>query len=347
LIPDPGATAPGASSPIPALARDRPMRKSLLSHSDPTAVPSGNYTGRFAPSPTGPLHFGSLVSALGSFLHARAQGGRWLVRMEDIDPPREQPGAAEAILLCLEAHQLLWDGLLYQSQRGAAYEETLVKLDSLGLLYACDCTRQDLHTMGGIYQGRCRHRQVDRRQPHALRLRLYPDQPGDADWLEFEDLFQGRQRQNLRQTVGDPILKRKDGLYAYQLAVVADDLFQQITHVIRGQDLLEVTARQIALFRLLEAEAPVYGHLPLALNAQGQKLSKQNLALALDNRCATNNLWQALVFLGQNPPAELTGAEPGELLAWATANWQPEQLASLGNRLAPANHCHPLRTDLS
>src|SRR5690606_13075774 len=142
----------------------------------------------------------------------------------------------------------------------------------------------------------CRHRQVDRRQPHALRLRLYPDQPGDADWLEFEDLFQGRQRQNLRQTVGDPILKRKDGLYAYQLSAMVVDLFQRITHVIRGQVLREGTARQISLLHVRGAKAPVYGHRPLALNAQGQKLSTQNLPLALDNRRATNKPWQALVF---------------------------------------------------
>lgn len=296
------------------------------------------YIGRFAPSPSGPLHFGSLVSALGSFLHARSPGGQWLVRMEDIDPPREQPGAADVILRCLEAHQLHWDSqVLYQSQRHSAYEATLAKLDARGLLYACDCTRQDLQAMGGIYQGRCRHRQVDRQQPHALRLKLYPDQASELDWLAFDDLFQGQQRQNLRQTVGDPILKRKDGLYAYQLAVVVDDLFQQITHVIRGQDLLEVTARQIALFQLLGAQAPVYGHLPLALNPQGQKLSKQNLAPALDERQAGNNLWQALGFLGQNPPAELADAGPGEILAWALAHWQPQHLVSLGNRLAPAN----------
>ncbi len=298
------------------------------------AHPRLPYIGRFAPSPSGPLHFGSLVSALGSYLHAWEHGGQWLVRMEDIDPPREQPGAPDAILRCLETHALHWSGeVLYQSQRLEAYEAVLAQLETQGLLYACDCSRQDLQAMGGIYNGHCRDRRVDRHKPHALRLRLYEDSAGE--WLAFDDLFQGRHEQNLRQAVGDPILKRRDGFYAYQLAVVVDDLFQGITHVIRGRDILDVTARQIAFFTILGQPAPVYGHLPLALNTQGQKLSKQNLAPALDPARAGNNLWQALGFLGQNPPAGLADASAAEVLAWARHHWRSEPLSSIHSHPAP------------
>lgn len=292
------------------------------------------YIGRFAPSPTGPLHFGSLVSALASYLHAHAHQGRWLVRMEDLDPPREQPGAADAILRCLEAHQLHWDGpVLYQSQRLAAYEEVLEALRAEDLLYACNCTRQDLQAIGGIYNGRCRNRRVDTTKPHAWRLKLYDLPPVYAalnDVVGFTDLIQGEQQQNLRLNAGDQILKRKDALFAYQLAVVADDIAQQVTHIIRGQDLLEVTARQIFLFQLLGAQPPVFGHVPLVLNDYGQKLSKQNLAPPLEDAQAGNNLWHALEFLGQNPPPTLKNASATEVLLWSKAHWDM-------NRLQPHN----------
>lgn len=282
------------------------------------------YRGRFAPSPTGPLHFGSLVSALASYLDARHHHGQWLVRMEDLDPPREQAGAADSILSCLEDHGLQWDETVaYQSQRYALYEEYLDRLRQQQLLYPCDCTRQDLQTMGGIYNGRCRQRQVDPKQPHALRLKVY-DLPDlhPAEEICFIDLIQGPQCQQLRREAGDQILKRKDGLYAYQLGVVVDDIEQGITHIIRGSDLLEVTARQIFLFKLLEAPVPEFGHVTLATQPNGQKLSKQNLAPALDPNEASSNLWHALEFLHQQPPQELKGASPAELLAWASTNWQ-------------------------
>lgn len=287
------------------------------------------YRGRFAPSPTGPLHFGSLVSALASYLDARHHNGQWLVRMEDLDPPREQAGAADSILRCLEDHGLHWDDILaYQSQRHALYEDYLGRLRERQLLYPCDCTRQDLQTMGGIYNGRCRNRKVDINQPHALRLKLYdlPDQhiglQQTAEELCFIDLIQGPQCQQLRREAGDQILKRKDGLYAYQLGVVVDDIEQHITHIVRGSDLLEVTARQIFLFKLLGAPVPEFGHVTLATQPNGQKLSKQNLAPALDANNANRNLWHALEFLRQQPPQELKNAPPAELLAWATSNWQ-------------------------
>lgn len=300
------------------------MIKSLLALSPLTGSPPAAYIGRFAPSPTGPLHQGSLVSALASYLHAYSYGGQWLVRMEDLDPPREIPGAATAILRSLEDHGLEWDGeVLYQSRRLPAYEEVVQVLRAAELVYPCDCTRQDLQAMNGIYDGRCRTRRVDSGVPHALRLKLYDlPQRTTSDLVEFVDLIQGEQTQNLRSIAGDQIVKRKDGLFAYQLAVVVDDIAQRVTHIIRGRDLLDVSARQIFLFQLLNASVPVFGHVPLVMNGQGQKLSKQNLAEPLSSERAGNNLWHALTFLGQNPPAELHNAEAEEVLNWARTNWQ-------------------------
>lgn len=272
---------------------------------------------------------GSLVSALASYLHAHNAGGKWLVRMEDLDPPREQPGAADAILRSLEDHGLQWDGqVVYQSQRLAVYEEVLHYLRAQDLVYPCNCTRQDLQQMGGVYNGRCRTRNVDIHQPHALRLKLY-DLPRkhSSEQLVFSDLIQGRQQQQLRTQVGDQIVRRKDGLFAYQLAVVVDDIAQQITHIIRGADLLEVSARQIFLFQLLDAPPPEYGHVPLVMNEQGQKLSKQNMAPPLDSTKAGHNLWRALHFLAQKPPQELNNADVDEVLCWARAHWQLERVS--------------------
>lgn len=298
----------------------------------PPQTPS-HYIGRFAPSPTGPLHFGSLVTALASYLHARTRQGQWLVRMEDLDPPREQPGAADAILRSLAAHGLGWDGQVwYQSERLAAYNDTLTRLIAAGLIYACDCTRQDLQIMGGVYSGRCRTRGLAHEPTQALRLRLYDNGVIKTETLGFVDLLQGVQHQNLRCEAGDPILRRKDGLFAYQLAVVVDDIAQGITHIVRGMDLLSVSARQIALFQILEAPVPAFGHLPLVCNQSGQKLSKQNHAPALDNNHASNNLWQALMFLGQNPPAELLGGSPQELLMWAQLHWCERQLPTASTK---------------
>lgn len=288
-----------------------------------TKSTTSHYRGRFAPSPSGPLHFGSLITALASFLDARKHRGQWLVRMEDLDPPREQPGAADLILQSLEDHHLFWDeSVLYQSQRHDAYENCLRELQQKNWIYACDCSRQLLQQDQGIYQGRCRNRQTDIQSPFALRLKLY-DLPDitTADELVFDDLIQGKQIQNLRTQAGDIILKRRDGFYAYQLAVVLDDIDQNITHIIRGRDLLDVTARQIFFFQLLQKPVPIFGHLPLALMPNGQKLSKQNQAPAIESNKAALNLWNALVFLGQNPPADLKDALPVDILDWAIEHW--------------------------
>lgn len=254
------------------------------------------------------------------------------MRMEDLDPPRKQAGAADLILQCLEAHGLCWDEpVLYQSSRHTAYEQALDWLIAQGMAYPCRCSRRTLSTMGGIYDGRCRTNPPARNEICAIRLKLYdiPKHPC-SDSVEFVDIFQGRQQQNLRTQAGDQILKRRDGFYAYQLAVVVDDIFQGISHIIRGSDLLEVTARQQRLFELFNAKPPAFGHVPLALQANGQKLSKQNHAQPLDMQQASRNLWHGLGFLGQNPPASLAHASTFELLDWAIEHWQRAQVQGLG-----------------
>ncbi|TQV68293.1 tRNA glutamyl-Q(34) synthetase GluQRS [Exilibacterium tricleocarpae] len=287
------------------------------------------YIGRFAPSPTGPLHFGSLVSALASFLDARCAGGRWLVRMEDLDPPREQPGAADAILRSLDAHGLHWDGAVsYQSLRQPEYIDCLERLLERQLAYPCRCSRRDIAAMGGIYDERCRRGLEGFGGPTAVRLKvtgLPTAEPGSSA-IDFVDLFQGHQRQDLGREVGDFIIRRKDGLFAYQLAVVVDDIDQCITHIIRGSDLLSSTPRQIFLYQLLDGPIPKYGHVPLITNRRGQKLSKQTGAAALEDDRAGGNIYRALQCLRQSVPAELESADPQALLDWGTQHWQRQRV---------------------
>ncbi len=298
------------------------------------------YIGRFAPSPSGPLHFGSLVCALASYLDARARHGKWLVRIEDIDPPREPPGARAAILHCLDAHGLHWDGeLVMQSQRHGAYRELLEKLLAEDLCYRCNCTRKRLASLGGVYDGHCRDRPPPPQEAAALRLKVanLPAAYGTVrDDIAFTDDIQGRQREHLAESCGDFVIHRKDGLFAYQLAVVVDDIAQKVTHIVRGIDLLETTARQIYLFRLLGQRTPRFAHIPVLVDADGQKLSKQNHAPAVDIQQPVANLCQALGYLGMTPPADLRSASPAELLGWAVEHWQRDtvpQTASI--RFAP------------
>lgn len=287
-----------------------------------SSLSSPPYTGRFAPSPTGELHQGSLFTALASYLDARHCDGRWLVRMEDLDPPREQPGAASAILCALEAHQLYWDGeVMYQSQRLAAYSEALAQLTRAGHTYPCSCSRQRLKGLSA-YDGHCRQHPPGNKTC-ALRLRI---PAGEAGLEHYRDLWRGEQRQQLQTYPGDFVIKRKDGLYAYQLAVVVDDIAQGISHIIRGGDLLDSALRQRLLFRLLDARAPVMGHLPILVNGAGQKLSKQSFATPLDNKRAAANMEQALGQLGLPLPAELHGAPCDEQLQWASAHWRRARL---------------------
>lgn len=287
-----------------------------------------HYRGRFAPSPTGPLHFGSLIAALGSYLDARAQSGDWLVRMEDTDPPREMPGAADRILHSLEAHGLTWDeSVRYQSRQHDAYEAALEQLAQQSDVFGCCCSRkqvveraQEMGLPAGIYPGTCRQRDSGDASARAIRLRV-----GNTT-IRFSDRLQGPYQQQLAQEVGDFVLRRADGLYAYQLAVVVDDADQGISDIVRGADLLDNTPRQIFLQRRLGLPTPRYMHLPVANAANGQKLSKQNLAPPLDDQCATANVAAALRFLNLAPPDELVGADVEELLQWAVRHWMPEQL---------------------
>jgi glutamyl-Q tRNA(Asp) synthetase len=270
-------------------------------------------TGRFAPSPTGPLHFGSLVAALASWLDARAANGRWLVRMEDLDRPRVQPGAAEEILRALERLGLKWDGEVeYQSRRAALYQAALEQIRAHS--YWCCCTRREIadSSLGlasdgaAIYPGTCRRGLPPGKPPRALRLRV------DASTIGFVDRVQGRREQVLSRDVGDFVLYRADGQFAYQLAVVVDDAAQGVTDVVRGADLMDSTARQIFLQRLLGLPTPRYLHVPVAVNAAGEKLSKQTGAEPLDLSRPEQELRRALAFLGQ----------PGDL-AQARRTWTP------------------------
>lgn len=283
-------------------------------------MPAEAVIGRFAPSPTGPLHFGSLLAAVGSYAEARSKGGLWLLRIEDLDPPREQPGAADDILRSLDAHGLHWDGpVLWQSRRSAYYEAALDLLRHQGDIYACQCSRSELARAGIIdCLGSCRsagHREG------AWRLRT-----AAAGNIRFHDRLRGELSEDIRQSCGDFVLKRRDGLYAYQLAVVVDDAASGVTEVVRGADLLDNTARQCWLMQRLNLPRPRYLHLPLAVSHDGQKLSKQNHAPALDNERASDNLWQALHCLQQQPPAPLRTAAVAEILAWALENWRTEAI---------------------
>lgn len=280
-------------------------------------------TGRFAPSPTGLLHIGSLLTAVASYADARSNGGKWLVRMEDLDPPREMPGAASHILHTLEAFGFEWDGeVTYQSRRYALYEETLCRLKTAGLVYPCHCSRKDWQTGarrgadGFVYNGRCRHPgqrpALQGKQP-AWRIRV-PDRI-----IGFSDGIVGDYAQNLAGDIGDFVLLRADGYWAYQLAVVADDAEQGITHIVRGQDLLVSTPRQIYLQQCLGVPTPQYAHLPLLTNAQGQKWSKQTLAPALDLNRREQLLRQVFRYL--NLPEAPETDRPAELLDWAVAHW--------------------------
>ena len=275
------------------------------------------YRGRFAPSPTGPLHLGSLIAALASYLDARHNGGSWLVRMEDLDPPREVPGSARLILNSLQNHGLQWDGeVLHQSRRGAAYAAALAKLAAGGHLFDCDCTRAQIGPEGSC-RGDCRERHARLRAPTATRVAVPPE-----CHIRFRDRALGWSDTALGRDLPDFVVKRKDGLDAYQLAVVVDDAFQGITDIVRGSDLLDSTARQIFLQQLLAYPTPRYRHIPLITDAAGDKFSKQTHAPALDDCSACANLRAALAFLRQpQPPTDL--GSTGQILAFATRHWAP------------------------
>jgi glutamyl-Q tRNA(Asp) synthetase len=278
------------------------------------------YVGRFAPTPSGYLHFGSLVAALASYLDARSVGGQWLLRMEDLDPPREVPGAQDAILHSLELYGFEWDGeLVRQSLRHAEYAALIERLFSQGLAYACTCSRKQLEGSGGIYPGTCRnagHPDIDA----AIRLRI-PELE-----YRFVDRAQGEFRQHLGREVGDFVIRRRDGLFAYQLAVVLDDAWQGVTDVVRGADLLDSTPRQLYLQELLGLAQPRYLHVPLIIQPDGHKLGKSYRSPPLPADQAPPLLTRALRALGQQPPVELSSATPHEVMAWGIAHWDATRI---------------------
>lgn len=288
------------------------------------------YRGRFAPSPTGPLHFGSLVTALASYLDARARDGEWLVRIEDLDPLRESPEAANQILHSLTKHHLIWDGeVRYQSARLATYQQLADQLIEQGKAYYCGCSRKELQANDGRHPYHCRTGgSAPEDRPRAIRYALANEH---AHW---HDRILGGQHQTVRAEVDDPVIIRKEGFVAYQLAVVVDDIDQGVTDVVRGSDLLETTAQQRQIFRALMVSPPGWAHIPVVLNGQGQKLSKQNHAPALDDSQPAANLWHALTALGQRPPQSMRRESPTQILAWALEHWSLD-LTPLQHTLEP------------
>ncbi len=293
------------------------------------------YIGRFAPSPTGPLHIGSLIAAAGSYLEARARGGRWRVRMEDVDTPRIVAGAADSILATLERFKFEWDdAVVWQSRRRDAYAAAFELLRAGGHVFPCACTRSEMTDSALArdgsrrYPGTCRNGLPPGRTARAWRVR--------ADGVvRFDDAIQGTQEEDLARDVGDYVVLRADGLHAYQLAVVVDDADAGVTHVLRGADLLDSTGRQIHLQHCLGLPVPAYAHLPVATNAAGEKLSKQTLARAIDDMPPATALLAALRFLGQNPPPALTGAPLAEIWAWAFGHWRLSAVPRCRHAVAP------------
>ena len=285
--------------------------------------------GRFAPSPSGPLHFGSLVAAVGSYCLARCKGGKWLLRMEDLDPPRVVPGAADEMLSALENLGLFWDGkVVWQSQRTEAYIEAIESLREKGLVFDCICSRKEILLSaphpgeeGPIYPGTCRSGLRQGRKPRALRIKVTEEQ------ICFCDGVFGPVQQVLSEAVGDFVLRRADGLFAYQLAVVVDDEAEGINQVVRGADLLSSTPRQIFLHACLGNPVPEYVHLPLVIGSNGKKISKRHGIVRLDHENdASRLITHALNFLGQTVPGCLKGAPPAELLLWAIQNFDQSRV---------------------
>lgn len=298
----------------------------------PNVIQVNDYIGRFAPSPSGPLHFGSLVAALGSYLQARKSAGKWLLRIEDIDPPREVNGATEQILKTLELHHLYWDDEpVYQSQRYELYDRKIAQLSQQNLTFYCGCTRAQLAATNAQQLCPC----ANLRTPLKNAAIRFNNQNCP---VFFNDVVQGQVDLAEYDSEMQFTIKRKDGLYAYQLAVVVDDIAQGITEVVRGADLISATFYQLALYQAFGISPPSYAHLPVVLGSSGKKLSKQNYAVALDNSKAVQNIFQALSFLGLPPPSDMEHAQIDELMVWAISQWNinkvPAKLACNDNRIS-------------
>ncbi|VAW95295.1 Glutamyl-Q tRNA(Asp) synthetase [hydrothermal vent metagenome] len=300
---------------------------------------ANSYTGRFAPSPTGPLHFGSLVTATASYFQAKSKKGKWLVRIEDIDKEREQQGASTLILNALEAHHFFWDDdIVYQSNRQEYYQDAIQKLNKLNITYRCQCSRKSiqqylekhkLHNSNSaltIYPGICRNKNIHIKQSHTLRLLVHDQE------ITFTDTIQGKQVSHTKYH-GDFILQKRDGSVTYQLAVAIDDVQQNITEVVRGFDLIDSSSKQILIQSLLNHPIPKYCHLPIIGTNDGTKLSKHNGAKPLENHLASSQLWKALSYLKQYPPLELKSANIQELHNWATQNWDINRISNKHNFL--------------
>lgn len=286
------------------------------------------YRGRFAPSPTGPLHFGSLVTALAGFLQARTRGGKWLLRIDDIDPLREQPGAVDAIRAVLGRCHLRWDEEpIFQGRNLEAHRAACEKLMDMGLAYRCTCSRKQVGA--STYPGTCREAHRPARGRFSVRVRV------GSDSLSLSDPIQGVQDWNLQSEGGDFVIWRVENLPAYHLAAVVDDAAAGITEIVRGADLLDSAPRQRHLQALLELPQPAYFHLPVAVDASGQKLSKQNLAPDIGKSAATHALVAALAWLGQAPPRSLRRAIPAEIIEWAIAHWEPSAIPRQRQQTAP------------
>lgn len=285
------------------------------------------YTGRFAPSPTGPLHFGSLVAAVASYLDAKHHQGKWLLRIEDLDPPRESKAALSEILFALELYGLHWDEeILFQSKRLDYYQHSLDELSKKGLLYPCTCNRKKA---AGIYQRYCVNKTFEGlNSSYAVRIRT------ENRVIEMRDRLQGSRSWNLQKDIGDFIVKRKDGLFAYQLAVVLDDAQQKVNQVVRGADLLDSTPRQIFLQSVLELNTPQYTHVPVIVHPDGSKLSKQTGASAINTRYPLTTLVEALKVLGQDLPPDDMLQTPADCLDWASHHWDLEKIPKVLELLA-------------
>jgi len=284
------------------------------------------YIGRFAPSPTGPMHLGTLIAAVASYLQAKTNQGQWLIRMEDVDTMRNVKGADKLLLDSLEAFGFEWDGdVIYQTDRSHLYADALEQLNRQQVVYPCTCSRKHLSSLDdyqttGIYPGTCRDNLLPFHDEHAIRLKV-----NNTD-IQFDDIVMGPQRENLATACGDFVIKRRDGLFAYQLAVVVDDASQGVTEIVRGADLLDSTARQIYLQQCLGYTTPAYLHLPLALGSDGKKLSKLTAAKPVDNQQPVPALFDTLSHLGQKIPDTYRQAGLDEIWRWAIDNWDTNKV---------------------
>lgn len=297
------------------------------------------YIGRFAPSPTGDLHFGSLIAALASFLDARKNQGQWLLRMDDIDHQRNVAGSANSILYNLDRLGLHWDDeVLYQSQRDKYYQAALEQLIVKSHVFPCSCSRKEIQQLTlkdgntSIYPGTCRNKLIDQQQTYAWRLYT------QGHKIAFHDRLYGYHLRDIEQTTGDFVIFRSDGISSYQLATVVDDAAQSITHVVRGFDLIDSTPKQILLQQVLSLNTPEYLHLPLATTQEGEKLSKRHQSKAIAQQKPTELILNALRFLNQHPEKQLADASIEDILDWAITHWDIKQLSQHKTSLVCESH---------